>query len=167
MHSRESDPIVSYAVKSTLPEQDLKIVGEALQDELIDLIDLSLVAKQIHWNIVGPRFRSIHLQLDEVVTLARQFSDTVAERASALGISPDGRSGTVASGSAIGTVKEGWLQDTVAVGTMVAALSSSIGKARERMAAVGKPDPVTEDIFIQLIGDLEKQHWMFQAENVA
>jgi starvation-inducible DNA-binding protein len=156
---------VSYAVKSTLPEADLKVVGEALQGALTDLVDLSLVAKQIHWNVVGPRFRSVHLQLDDVVTDARQYSDTVAERASALGIAPDGRSSTVASTSAIGAVKEGWQQDTDAVRTMADALYAVITKARERMAAVGKVDPVTEDVFIQLTGDLEKHRWMFEAEN--
>ncbi|GEB53378.1 DNA starvation/stationary phase protection protein [Streptomyces sp. NHF165] len=157
--------MTSYAVKSTLPEADLKTVADALQGTLMDLIDLSLVAKQIHWNVVGPRFRSIHLQLDEVVTTARDYSDTVAERASALGISPDGRSGTVANGSAIPSVSEGWQPDTDAVRTMVTALEAVVGKARERMKAVGPVDPVTEDVFIQLVGDLEKEHWMFQAEN--
>ncbi|WP_344570856.1 DNA starvation/stationary phase protection protein [Streptomyces axinellae] len=156
---------MTYAVKSTLPEEDLKTVGEALQGTLLDLIDLSLVAKQIHWNVVGPRFRSVHLQLDEVVDTARSYSDTVAERASALGISPDGRASTVANGSAISTVKDGWQPDTDAVRTMVEALESVITKARERMKAVGPVDPVTEDVFIQLTGDLEKEHWMFQAEN--
>lgn len=156
---------MSYAVKSTLPEEVLKVVGEALQGALTDLVDLSLVAKQIHWNVVGPRFRSIHLQLDEVVRDAREYTDTVAERASALGIAPDGRSSTVASHSAIGAVKEGWLQDGDAVRTMADALYAVITKARERMAAVGKVDPVTEDVFIQLTGDLEKHRWMFEAEN--
>nr|WP_206442571.1 DNA starvation/stationary phase protection protein [Streptomyces boncukensis] len=136
-----------------------------MQGSLVDLIDLSLVAKQIHWNVVGPRFRSIHLQLDEVVDTARSYTDTVAERASALGIPPDGRSATVFQGSAVSPVPEGWLPDSDAVRTMVAALASVIAKARERMAAVGPVDPVTEDIFIQLTGELEKAHWMFQAEN--
>jgi starvation-inducible DNA-binding protein len=158
---------VTYTVKSTLPEQDLKVVAEALQGELVDLVDLALVAKQVHWNVVGPRFRSVHLQLDEVVTTAREYSDTVAERAAALGVSPDGRAASVSAGSSIGTVKEGWLKDDDAVATLVAALASVVGKARERMSAVGKLDPVTEDIFIQLIGDLEKEHWMFVAENGA
>jgi starvation-inducible DNA-binding protein len=156
---------VTYTVKSTLPDQDLKIVAEALQGALVDLVDLSLVAKQVHWNVVGPRFRSVHLQLDEVVATARQYSDTVAERASALGVSPDGRASTVSAGTAIGTVKDGWLKDDDAVATLVAALSAVVGKARERMTAVGKADPVTEDIFIQLTGELEKEHWMFVAEN--
>jgi starvation-inducible DNA-binding protein len=158
---------VAYAVKSTLPEQDLRTVGDALQGALVDLVDLSLVAKQIHWNVVGPRFRSIHLQLDEVVSTARSYSDTVAERAAALGISPDGRAESVTAGSTIGTVKDGWLQDGDAVQLMVGALAAVVARARERMRAVGEADPVTEDIFIQITGDLEKHHWMFQAENGA
>jgi starvation-inducible DNA-binding protein len=51
-------------VKSPLPQQARKAVGEALQGALVDLVDLSLLGKQVHWNIIGPRFRSIHLQLD-------------------------------------------------------------------------------------------------------
>lgn len=156
---------MTYAVKSTLPEEDLKTVGEALQGALVDLVDLSLVSKQIHWNVVGPRFRSIHLQLDDVVDTARRYSDTVAERASALGVAPDGRAASVASGSSITTVKDGWQQDTDAVQAMVNALGVVIGKCRERMHAVGEPDPVTQDIFVTLVGELEKHHWMFQAEH--
>ena len=45
-------------VKSPLSEQARKTVGEALQGSLVDLIDLSLLAKQVHWNVIGPRFRS-------------------------------------------------------------------------------------------------------------
>lgn len=59
-------------VKSPLSGSDLKIVGDASQGALVDLVDLSLVAKQIHWNVVGPRFRSVHLQLDEVADTARR-----------------------------------------------------------------------------------------------
>lgn len=112
-------------VKSSLPEKDLKAVGAALQGALVDLVDLSLAAKQVHWNVVGPRFRSVHLQLDEVVTTARQHSDTVAERASALGVNPDGRSATVAATSAIGTLPEGWIKDSEAVEILVVSSARS------------------------------------------
>ena len=98
-----------YVVKSPLSDENLKTVSEALQGALVDLVDLALVAKQIHWNVVGPRFRSVHLQLDEVVTVARTHSDTVAERSAALGVSPDGRAATVAVGSGIGVTPEGWV----------------------------------------------------------
>ena len=154
-------------VKSPLSEEYRKTVGDALQGALVDLVDLSLVAKQIHWNVVGPRFRSVHLQLDDVVSSTRKHSDTVAERASALGISPDGRAEAIAKTSGVGTVKEGWINDADAVQTMVAALHAVIVRMRERIAATDVPDPVTQDIFIGLTADLEKHHWMFQAENVS
>ncbi|MFD0310497.1 Dps family protein [Streptomyces sp. NPDC127119] len=154
-----------YVVKSPLSDADLKTVSEALQGALVDLVDLSLVAKQIHWNVVGPRFRSVHLQLDEVVDTARLHSDTVAERASTLGVSPDGRAATVAHSSGIGPVKDGWVKDTDAVGTLVDALGAVIARMRQRVGATGEADPVSQDIFIQITADLEKHHWMFQAEN--
>ncbi|MET8718810.1 Dps family protein [Streptomyces misionensis] len=154
-----------YVVKSPLADADLKTVSEALQGALVDLVDLSLAGKQIHWNIVGPRFRSVHLQLDEVVASARTHSDTVAERASALGIPPDGRAATVASASGIKTTPSGWIKDADAVGAMVDALGAVIGRMRERVRATAEPDPVTQDIFIGITADLEKHHWMFQAEN--
>ncbi|MEU2914619.1 Dps family protein [Streptomyces massasporeus] len=154
-----------YVVKSPLSDANLKTVSEALQGALVDLVDLALVAKQIHWNVVGPRFRSVHLQLDEVVDTARKYSDTVAERAAALGISPDGRAATVAVGSGIGVTPEGWVDDTTAVGTLVEALGAVIARMRERVESTGEPDPVSQDIFIGITAELEKHHWMFQAEN--
>lgn len=154
-----------YVVKSPLSEADLKTVSEALQGALVDLVDLSLVAKQIHWNVVGPRFRSVHLQLDEVVDTARLHSDTVAERASTLGVSPDGRAGTVAGSSGIGKVPDGWVKDVDAVGTLVDALGAVITRMRARVESTAEADPVSQDIFIGITADLEKHHWMFQAEN--
>ncbi|WDV54947.1 DNA starvation/stationary phase protection protein [Streptomyces coeruleorubidus] len=154
-----------YVVKSSLSDASLKTVSEALEGALVDLVDLALVAKQIHWNVVGPRFRSVHLQLDEVVDTARKHSDTVAERAAALGIPPDGRAATVAVGSGIGVTPEGWVDDTTAVRTLVEALGAVIARMRERVEATGEPDPVSQDIFIGITADLEKHHWMFQAEN--
>ncbi|MDJ0341630.1 DNA starvation/stationary phase protection protein [Streptomyces sp. H10-C2] len=153
-------------VKSPLSEKNRKIVGEALQGALVDLVDLALVSKQVHWTVVGPRFRSVHLQLDEVVDTARLHADTVAERASAIGVTADGRAETVAKTSGIDTVTDGWIKDTQAVGILVAALDSLIGRMRERIGSTADADPVTQDIIIGLTADLEKFHWMFQAENV-
>jgi starvation-inducible DNA-binding protein len=156
---------VLTVVRSTLPESALGVTGTALQDTLVDLLGLSLIGKQAHWNIVGPRFRSIHLQLDEVVATARAHADTVAERAAALGVPPDGRPETVAANFALPGAKEGWLRDTEVVDLMVSALREAIGRLRERIAATDEADPVTQDLLISITAELEKQHWMFEAEN--
>ncbi|MFF5026334.1 Dps family protein [Streptomyces collinus] len=154
-------------VRSTLSEEALGVTGTALQETLVDLLGLSLVGKQAHWNIVGPRFRSIHLQLDEVVETARAHSDTVAERAAALGVPPDGRPETVAATFALPGAKSGWLRDTEVVELTVAALGAAISRLRERIKATEQADPVTQDLLISITADLEKQRWMFEAENRA
>ncbi|MEU6370596.1 DNA starvation/stationary phase protection protein [Streptomyces sp. NPDC046931] len=152
-------------VHSTLPEPARQVTGDALQETLVDLLGLSLVGKQAHWNIVGPRFRSIHLQLDEVVATARTYADTVAERAAALGVPPDGRPETVASAFGLTGAKEGWLHDTDVVRLMAESLETAIGRLRTRIDATEKADPVTQDLLIGLTAELEKQRWMFEAEN--
>ena len=72
-------------------------VGNHLQAMLVELIDLALVGKQLHWNVTGPLFRPLHEQLDELVDSWRELSDVVAERAVALGYAPDGQSDAVAA----------------------------------------------------------------------
>jgi starvation-inducible DNA-binding protein len=152
-------------VKSNLPEPALRITGAALQETLIDLLGLSLIGKQAHWNIVGPRFRSIHLQLDEVVATARSYADDVAERAAALGVPPDGRPETVAAAHSLPGPKEGWVKDVDVVQLMVEALDTAIRRLRERIEQTEKADPVTQDKLIGITAELEKQRWMFEAEN--
>lgn len=74
-------------------------VGRELQATLVELIDLSLIGKQLHWSVSGPLFRSLHLQLDELVESWRDLADTVAERAVTIGFWPDGQARAVAEGS--------------------------------------------------------------------
>ncbi|MCB2174582.1 MAG: DNA starvation/stationary phase protection protein [Actinomycetales bacterium] len=161
-HLFEEDDV---EITGTLGEGEQRITGAALQAVLTDLVDLSLVAKQAHWNVTGPRFRSVHLQLDEVVTAARDFSDTVAERAAAIGVPPDGRAVTVAEESVIAEHPVGWVSDDDVISWFVAQLSAVIARLRQQIDETEKADPVTQDLLIGIVAELEKQRWMFQAEN--
>ncbi|NUP15854.1 MAG: DNA starvation/stationary phase protection protein, partial [Streptomyces sp.] len=40
-----------------------------------------------------------------------------------------------------------------------------IVRLRERIDATDKADPVTQDLLIGITAELEKQRWMFEAEN--
>nr|WP_314037259.1 DNA starvation/stationary phase protection protein [Dietzia sp. CH92] len=150
---------------SFVPAEAQEAVTNALQESLVDLIDLSLVAKQAHWSVVGPRFRSVHLALDEVVADARGFVDEVAERATAVGVSPDGRSKTVAAGSALDEVSAEFTSDDKVVLVMTEALEAVIKRLRANIGRVGD-DPVTEDLLIGISARLEQLHWMWQAQAV-
>src|SRR2546428_12720785 len=81
--------------------------GRELQATLVELVDLSLIGKQLHWNIFGRLFKPLHEHLDELVDLWRDLADTVADRAVALGVAPDGQAATVRTGSGITAVESG------------------------------------------------------------
>src|SRR2546430_15412426 len=113
-------------ITSPLNESERQIAGPILQHSLADLIDLSLLAKQAPWNVVGPRFRSLHLHLDELVAIARQYTDEVAERATAIGVSPNGKARTVAETSGLPGFPDGWTSDVDTVDAIVAMLEALV-----------------------------------------
>ena len=151
-------------ITSPLSASERDITGGALQETLVDLIDLHLVAKQAHWNVVGRFFRDVHLQLDELVTAARGYADDVAERAVTIGVSPDGRASTVAKGSDVPAFDPDWHTDQQVVEAIVAALGKVVAGLRKRIDETDKTDLVTQDLLIAIAADLEKSHWMWQAQ---
>jgi starvation-inducible DNA-binding protein len=150
-------------IRSPLPEDVRKTVGEALQGAVVDLVDLGLVAKQVHWTVVGPHFRSVHLQLDDVVATTRQYSDTLAERAVAIGVVPDGRSTALQEQSAVSQPPLAWIPAGEAIDFLVDALDEVVPRMRERIDAT-RDDPVSQDLVIEVTGELEKHLWMWRAE---
>jgi len=153
-------------IPSTLSDEARATTATALQDTLVDLVDLSLVAKQAHWNLVGRQFHDVHLHLDELVDTARKYSDEVAERAAAIGVSPDGRAATVTADSRVPDVDSGWLKDRDVIRIAFEALDAAVKGLRPRIEEVEKADLVTQDLFIEITAALEEQRWMWQAQNV-
>ncbi|MFR9728985.1 Dps family protein [Saccharopolyspora sp. MS10] len=151
-------------ITSPLGDSEQDITGKALQGTLVDLIDLHLMAKQAHWNVVGRFFRDVHLQLDELVTAARNFADDVAERAAALGISADGRASAVAETSGLPRFDPGWHTDRDVIVAMVEALATLSRRLRGRIDETDKTDLVSQDLLISIAQEIEKSHWMWQAQ---
>ncbi|WP_405015162.1 Dps family protein [Kitasatospora sp. NBC_01539] len=152
-------------VTGPLAESDRAVTAQALQGALVDLLDLSLNAKQAHWALFGPRFRSLHEQLDELVVTARDFSDVLAERAATIGSPPDGRPATVTATSGLPAFPAGWIKDSAALDLVTASMSTLVDRMRRRIEDTTTADPVTQDLLIVVTGELEKQHWMLQAEH--
>jgi starvation-inducible DNA-binding protein len=139
-------------------------IGLELQATLHELIDLALMGKQLHWAIVGPLFRPLHLQLDELVESWHELSDTVAERAVALGFIPDGQARAVAAGSQLAPVAGGSLEDHLVVRELTHRLSELSERTRERMNRLGDADLASQDVLIEVVRELEQQQWMLRAQ---
>jgi starvation-inducible DNA-binding protein len=159
-----SDTAAPNSIRSPLVPAVQDRVAAVLQPVLVDLIDLSHIAKQAHWTVVGPEFRSVHLQLDEIVATAREATDQVAERLAIVGVVPDGRSGTVASSTGVPDIAEGWLATTQAVGATADAVQAVAAKTRASISDLDGADPVTEDLLIALTTQLEEHLWMLNAQ---
>jgi starvation-inducible DNA-binding protein len=140
-------------------------VGRELQATLLELIDLSLIGKQLHWTVVGPLFRPLHEHLDELVDSWRELGDTVAERAVAIGFSPDGQAEAVASGSGIsGVESSGPIEDRVVVRELTGRLADVAERIRGRMDRLGELDAASQDVLIEVVRELEKQLWMVRSQ---
>ncbi|MCQ8191859.1 Dps family protein [Streptomyces rugosispiralis] len=140
-------------------------LAQALQQIVVDLVELHLQGKQAHWNVVGHNFRDLHLQLDQIVDDARESADTIAERMRALASVPDGRSETVAATTTLPAFPAGEANVSTVVDLVTARLRATVDTLRTLHDQVDSEDPATADLLHTIIDSLEKHAWMVSAEN--
>lgn len=154
-----SSALVDHPTQAASPA----LVAE-LQSSLFELVDLSLVAKQAHWNVTGPLFRPLHLEFDEIAEAARGWADDVAERLRAVGAPADGRAASVAAGSGLAPVPEGKLDGATAVRLVAERMSEVAARLQRRAGQLGDYDLLSQDVLIEVGRGLEKQLWMLREQ---
>ena len=159
--------MASIAQEAHLPalgHHEREEVGRELQTTLVELVDLSLLGKQLHWSVVGREFKPLHEHLDELVDSWRELADTVAERAIALGFQVDGQSGAVSAATEIPPVERGALETENVVRELVQRLAEVAERNRSRMDRLGELDLASQDVLIEAMRALEQQLWMLRAQ---
>ncbi|MBW3603997.1 MAG: DNA starvation/stationary phase protection protein [Actinobacteria bacterium] len=154
-------------IVTSLTDEAAAIVAEHLQPTLVELIDLALTGKQLHWAVVGKRFKPVHEHLDELVDEHREYSDTVAEYLSTIGIIPDGRVVRVASDTAMNPVDLAFLTDEAVIDLMTDRIRTVVTNIRNRTSDVATVDVAAEDLLIEITRVLDKQLWMTSAQRHA
>jgi starvation-inducible DNA-binding protein len=155
---------MTHTALETRPTSDAADHARMLQQTLVELIDLALQGKQAHWNVVGPAFKPLHEQLDEMVLEYRAWYDEVAERLAALGVAPDGRSTTVSAATPLPQLPAGQLADHEVLAQFDERVGLIAGAVRERAVAIGDEDLPSQDMLIGIAAGLEKQLWMIRAQ---
>jgi starvation-inducible DNA-binding protein len=153
-------------LKTTVPDLPAGASADAitvLQDRLVATIDLQLTLKHIHWNVVGMNFIAVHEMLDPQVDTVRAQSDELAERIATLGGEPKGTPGAVVSMRSW----DDYALDLAPTVRHLAALddvyTGVITDHRAAVATVSDVDPVTEDLLIGHLRDLELFQWFVRA----
>ena len=139
-------------------------VGNELQTVLREMINLSLIGKQLHWTVVGPAARTVHLFLDQLVQSWRELADVVAERAVTLGFVPDGQAWTVAEHSTLDPVAVRSLDDHVVVWELARRVAAAAERIRARLLPIGAADLVTQDVLVDVVRTLEQQQWLLRVQ---
>ena len=91
----------TYQIDIGIDEKERKIVAEGLGQLLADTYSLYLKTHNFHWNVVGPRFRELHLMFEEQYTELATAVDDIAERIRTLGFPAPGTYSEYARLSAI------------------------------------------------------------------
>ncbi|MEF7565751.1 Dps family protein [Bacillus infantis] len=118
---------------------------------------------RFHWFVKGPAFFTLHEKFEELYNEAAANVDTIAERALAAGSRPIA---TMSLFLEHASIKDNGSEENAE--EMVAALISdysTISTELKELAELAEEenDPVTEDLAIGLVEDLEKKIWMLKA----
>lgn len=138
---------------------------DSLQAVMVDLIELAGQGKQAHWNLVGPNFRDLHLQLDEVIEATREFADEVAERMRALHATPDGRTRIVTETTTLEEFPGGEVLTIDTADLVTARIEAVVATCRRVHDDVDDADPTSADLLHGIIQKLEQFAWMISAEH--
>ena len=157
----------AYTTPGLSTEDGHRVAG-VLQDRLNALNDLALTLKHVHWNVVGPHFIGVHEMIDPHVVEVRAMVDETAERIATLGAAPIGTPQAIVE-------HRNWDDYSLARGTTDAHLGALdvvyvglLGSHRKALEGV-ESVPVSEDMLIGQIKQLELFHWFVRAhlESVA
>jgi starvation-inducible DNA-binding protein len=157
-----------YPTKNNLPEKVRTQIATLLQDRLVDSIDLSLQAKQAHWNVKGPSFIALHELFDKVAEDAETYVDLVAERIVQLGGIAVGTLGPVDKRSSLPvypvTISSG-KEHVAALSHALASYGESIRDSINQMNEMKDAD--TADILTQISRAADKYLWFVEAHGQA
>jgi starvation-inducible DNA-binding protein len=150
--------------KNTLP-QAIRIQSVGLLNRNLALaIDLERQAKQAHWNVKGPNFIALHELFDKVAETAEEFTDLLAERATALGGTAEGRVHAIAESSSLPRYPSQIVSEREHVDALSTALATFGKSAREAIDEAERlGDADTADVFTEISRETDKQLWLVEA----
>jgi starvation-inducible DNA-binding protein len=148
------------ATPHPLGDNAVTAISEKLNGVLADAFTLYVKTKNFHWHVSGPRFRSIHLMLDDQADQIFAMTDDVAERVRKIG----GRTLTSIKSIAANSVIKENDADYVPANEMLAELAKDnrVFAARLREAhevADENDDFATTSLIENWLDETEKRAW--------
>ncbi|MBS3905310.1 MAG: DNA starvation/stationary phase protection protein [Simkania sp.] len=138
-------------------------IGEGLNGLLADLYATYVMTQNLHWNLTGKEFFSLHVMLEKQYEGLAEIVDEVAERVRALGLYVNGsldcfqKHCTIKECKQVLTASDGLQHLLQALGVVVKRARTLGNMADE------KSDHATVDLIGRLLNHLEKSAWMVRS----
>jgi starvation-inducible DNA-binding protein len=132
-----------------------------LNQNLVNLTDLASAYDQAHWNVAGPNFAALHELFGRFADQTREHMDMLAERAVTLGGTARGTIQAVAESSSLPAFPLSERSQWQLVEELIRRLEHVATDLRQAMDA-SADEAATEDVFIEVLRGVEKQHWMLR-----
>jgi starvation-inducible DNA-binding protein len=154
----------SFVTRNDLSKPLRGTIITLLNQQLADTFDLYSQVKQAHWNVKGMNFIQLHLLFDDLAASLIEYTDSIAERATALG------------GKAMGTVRIAGHQsqlpefptEIVTDKQVVEVLAQHYGAYTSALrtaitTAADDGDQGTADLFTEISRTVDKHLWFLEA----
>ncbi len=153
--SKQADIGISEAAKQT--------IVEGLSRLLADTYTLYLKTHNFHWNVTGPRFRSLHMMFEEQYTELATAVDKIAERIRTLGSPAPGTYNEYASLSSIEETQG--VPDAETMIRLLAEGNEAVVRTARSISPIAAEadDEVTVDLLVERMEIHEKAAWMLRS----
>lgn len=154
----------TFASHIDLPENDRNELITLLNQQLAATMDLYTQVKQAHWNIRGPQFFARHELFDKIAGKLIGFADNLAERAGTLGGYAMGTARAVAQNSYLPEYNYDAVDGRHHITVLIERYAKYSASLREGIElAQKKKDPATEDLFVEVLREIEMDLWFLES----
>jgi starvation-inducible DNA-binding protein len=155
---------VLHPTRIDLSAEKRTLLVSLLNEQLVDLIDLSLQFKHAHWNVRGPHFLPLHELFDKLHGELAGPIDEIAERLGALGGVALGTVQMVSERTHLPAYNVHLVQGRDhldALATVVSKVGKSVREKIDQTAELGDAD--TADLLTGISRLLDQQLWFLES----
>ena len=153
-----------YPSMIPLPEKTRAAIAADLNACLADGLDLHSQIKVAHWNVKGPQFVELHTLFESFAVALAGHTDSIAERAVALGAIASGTTRHTAKASRIAEYPGDTTRGLDHVGLLAERFDTFLkGLRAARTTAEKSGDTDTVDLLTGVVTEFEKHGWFLKA----
>jgi starvation-inducible DNA-binding protein len=162
--AKDGDPLPLSKISIGLQTSTRAKIIAQLNVSLANAAVLSVKTKKVHWDVVGPQFRSLHRLLDENYTAIEAMIDALAERARMLGGHTIGTMADFVRHSELFESDQIYCHSTAAVHLLVTDHETVVRQVRKAVSACAELDDAgTADMLTGMLREHEQMLWMLRS----